>query len=241
MTPSETPPPAGFDAAWQVASGIPGWCTREQAQALWDAADRLRPGALVLEIGSHQGRSTVVLARAVQPSGGRVAAVDPFVEGRLFGGQPTRERFEQHLLDAGVTGAVELHPEFSRRLRPRWRTPLDLVYVDGKHDYWTVRDDLRWGEHVPPGGELLVHDSFSSIGVTLGLLATYLLSREWSYVGRTGSLALFRRTPPTARDRARMLAELPWWLRNVVIKVLLRLRLRPVARALGHDGDYDPY
>jgi hypothetical protein len=27
----------------------------------------------------------------------------------------------------------------------------------------------------------------------------------------------------------------------VFIKVLLRLRLRPVARAFGHDASYDPY
>lgn len=241
MTSPASPIPAGFDAAWEVASAIPGWCTRQQARDLWDAAARLRPGALVLEIGSHQGRSTVVLARAVQSSGGRVAAVDPFVEGRLFGGQPTRELFEQHLATAQVLDAVELHPEFSRRLRPRWSAPLDLLYVDGKHDYWTVRDDLRWGEHLPPGGELLVHDAFSSIGVTLGLLVSCLPSRDWTYVSRTGSLALLRRTPPTARDRLRVLAEIPWWLRNVVIKVLLRLRLRAVARALGHDGAHDPY
>ena len=45
-----------------------------------------------------------------------------------------------------------------------------------------------------------------------------------------------------AKDRARILAELPWWIRNVAVKVLLRLRLRPAARVLfGHRGPYDPY
>ena len=39
----------------------------------------------------------------------------------------------------------------------------------------------------------------------------------------------------------RILAELPWWVRNVFLKVLLRLRLRPVARLFGHDSPYDPY
>ena len=38
-----------------------------------------------------------------------------------------------------------------------------------------------------------------------------------------------------------MLAQLPWFLRNVVLKVLLRLRLRPAARLLGHHSPYDPY
>ncbi len=38
-----------------------------------------------------------------------------------------------------------------------------------------------------------------------------------------------------------MLAELPWWWRNVGIKVLLRLRLRPLARLAGHRDTADPY
>jgi hypothetical protein len=35
--------------------------------------------------------------------------------------------------------------------------------------------------------------------------------------------------------------EIPWCIRNVMVKVLLRLRLRPLARVLGHDSPYDPY
>ena len=42
-------------------------------------------------------------------------------------------------------------------------------------------------------------------------------------------------------DRLRRLASLPWWLRNIVVKVLLRLRVRPLARLLRHDDTADPY
>jgi hypothetical protein len=241
MSSAESDPTAGFAAAWDVASQVPGWCTREQARALWNAASALPPGSSALEIGSHKGRSTLVLAQALQASGGTVHAVDPFIEGRLFGGQPTRELFEEHIGGAGLADVVELHAEYSGVLRPRWTAPIELLYVDGKHDYWTVRDDLRWGEHLPPGGEMLVHDSFSSIGVTLGLIMSVLLASDWVYVERTASLALFRRDRPTTADRLRVLSELPWFVRNVGIKVLLRLRLNAVARAFGHHGEYDPY
>jgi len=87
-----------------------------------------------------------------------------------------------------------------------------------------------------------VHDCYSSIGVTLGILAHVLPSRRLRYERRAGSLALFRVGRPTRADRLRILAEMPWWIRNVVIKVLLRLRLRPVAALLfGHRSPYDPY
>jgi predicted O-methyltransferase YrrM len=208
---------------------------------LWDAARRLPAGARVVEIGSHQGRSTVVLGCAVRDLCGRLVAIDPFVDGRLFGGEPTRGRFEKNIAAAGLSDVVELVVEYSTRLRPRWTERFDLLYIDGKHSYWTFTDDLRWSQHLVPGGEVIVHDCFSSVGVTSGVLATVLPGRRYTYLGRTGSLVRFAMRPPGASDRARILRELPWFLRNVAIKVVLRLRLYPVARAAGHTDRYDPY
>jgi hypothetical protein len=237
----DRPGDSDFEAIWTVADTIPGWLKRGQARLLFDEARQLPHGARVLEIGSHQGRSTVVLAKAVEALEGRVICVDPFVEGRLFGGTPTREKFERNVAAVGVQDVITLVPDYSTRLRPGWSEPFDLLYVDGKHDYWTLSDDLRWSEHLPEGGAVLVHDAYSSIGVTLGILAHVLPSRTLRYAGRSDSMALFFRSRPTVRDRLRILAEMPWWVRNVFVKVLLRLRLRPLARLLGHDSPYDPY
>jgi hypothetical protein len=77
--------------------------------------------------------------------------------------------------------------------------------------------------------------------VTLALLFRVLPRRDLRYLGRVGSLALFERARPHPVDRLRILAEMPWWLRNVGIKVLLRLRLNGVARAAGHTDTFDPY
>lgn len=234
-------PDATFAQLWEVADRIKGWLTRDQAQLLHDEATRLPPGSVALEIGSHQGRSTVVLAHALRARDASLIAMDPFVEGRLFGGSPTRAIFERNLRDAAVEDVVELIPEYSTRARPTWNRPLDLLYIDGKHDYWTLSDDLKWARHLPEDGVVLIHDCFSSIGVTLGILRHVLFSDDLAYESRATSLALFRRRRVTPRDRLRLIAQLPWWIRNVGIKVLLRLRLRFVARALGHDSPYDPY
>jgi predicted O-methyltransferase YrrM len=232
---------AGFESAWAVAERIPGWLTRDQAAMLWHAARRLTAGSHVVEIGSHQGRSTVVLARAARSVGARLTAVDPFIDGRLFGGRATRRLFEANVADAGVRDAVTLLPEYSTKARPAWSDPIDLLYIDGKHDYWTFTDDLRWSDFLAPGGEILVHDCFSSIGVTCGLVAKVLPARRYTYLDRAGSLARFRLARPAVGDRLRMLGQLPWFVRNVFVKVLLRLRLRPIARLVGHAGTYDPY
>lgn len=231
----------GFAEIWALVDHIPGWLTTQQAEMLFEQASALPAGAVALEIGSHQGRSTVVLAHAVRDSGGRVVAIDPFVDGQLFGGSGTRTHFERHIATAGVDSTVELVCDYSTRARKSWNRPFDLLYIDGKHDYWTLSDDLKWRVHLPDGAAVLVHDCFSSIGVTLGILRHVLPAGDLRYERRVGSLALFRVGRPTGRDRLRIVAELPWWLRNVVLKVLLRLRLRPVARLFGHDSPYDPY
>src|SRR5690606_12114588 len=209
------------------------------ARILWDEATALPAGATVLEIGSHQGKSTVVLGSAVGPTGGTVIAVDPFVEGRLFGGLSTREKFERNISAAGLSDSVDLVADYSTALRPEWSRSFDMLYIDGKHDYWTLSDDLKWRVHLPDGAAVVIHDCFSSIGVTLGILRHVLFARDLAYERRSDSQALFRVRRPTAADRRRILAELPWWIRNVFLKVLLRLRLRPVARLFGHDSPYD--
>lgn len=230
-----------FDSAWVAASTAQGWLTREQGRLLWDEARALGPDATALEIGSYQGRSTIVLASAVAERGGRVVAVDPFVDDWKFGDPRTRELFEAHIAASGVADVVDHVAEYSTTARPGWTRRLDLLFIDGKHDVWTVRDDLRWAEHVEPGGAVLVHDCFSSVGVTLGVLADVLSGGQLRYEGRAGSLALFRRGPSSVADRVRILRELPWWVRNLAVKVTLRLRLRRLTRALGHDSPYDPY
>ena len=242
--PREEPNSAGHDAfesVWELADAVPGWLTKAQARRLWDEASTLPAGSAAVEIGSHKGRSTLILGRAVQRRQGTLYAIDPFVEGKLFGGQSTKATFLATVAGADLDSVVVHVHDYSTRVRQGWTDSPALLYIDGKHDYWTCSDDLAWRSRLGEGSAVLVHDAFSSIGVTTAILIKVMFSRDLAYEGREGSLATFRRRTPRLSDRGRILRELPWWVRNVAIKVLLRLRLRPVARALGHTGSYDPY
>ncbi len=230
----------GFDAVWAQADPIEGWLTRQQARVLYDAVHALPPGGTVVEIGSHHGRSTIVLASAL-PDSSRLLAVDPFDPGWRYGGPDTRELLLAHLAAAGVADRVEVLATTSRAARTSYTGAVALLYVDGKHDCRTVRDDLRWASFVVDGGVVLVHDAFSSLGVTLALLRTLPISSRLAYAGRTGSLARLSVRRPGVGDRLRYLRELPWFGRNLLVKVLLRLRLRPVARLLRHHDVHDPF
>jgi hypothetical protein len=124
--------------------------------------------------------------------------------------------------------------------------PVDLLYIDGAHRYGPALADIRrWGDRVAPGGTLLIHDSFSSIGVTLALLRSMVVGGEFRYVGRSTSMAEYRRERLGGRARlgnaGRQLAQLPWFARNVVIKVLITAKLGRLTRYLGHETADWPY
>jgi predicted O-methyltransferase YrrM len=233
---------ADFEVAWMLGERIPGWLTRDQAAELWTAARGTAPGETIVEIGSHQGRSTVILGAAAASAGSTVVAIDPFLEGEVYGGQRSREQFERHVAEAGLADVVTLEADYSAAVLTRWPGRVDLLYVDGKHDYWSCSKDLGWTARMPVGAVVFVHDAFSSVGVTASVVREYLRCRpRLRYRGRTGSLASFAVGLPTARERLALGREFPWFGRNLVIKALLRLRLRRVARLLGHDSPDDPY
>jgi predicted O-methyltransferase YrrM len=231
-----TEPVLSFEDAWRLADRVPGWLTEAQARTLYDAARAAAPGRVV-EIGSHLGRSTIVLAA----SGAAVTAVDPFPGDWKYGRTDTEERFRAHLAGAGLDDRVDVRVATSRAVREVWSGEVRMVYVDGKHDMWSCLDDLRWSTFLQPGDTVLVHDAFSSLGVTLAVLRHAATTRRHRYLGRTGSLARFEVGAPSVRDRVRVLRELPWFARNLVVKVLLRLHARPLARLLGHTDIADPY
>ena len=107
------------------------------------------------------------------------------------------------------------------------------------------RADIRdWGLRVADGGTLLIHDAFSSVGVTLAIGRQLVAGQRFRYVGRSRSLAEYR-ADLSDRGRltnaARQLAQLPWFVRNLALKVLLTLGWGRLLRHLGRAAPEWPY
>jgi predicted O-methyltransferase YrrM len=244
-------PAENLATALRSVDDVAGWMTDAQAGRLWDAAAALTPPARIVEIGSFQGRSTIVRASAA-PAGVEVVAIDPHagndrgpqeLEGFEDAAAGDHEAFLANLDRAGVRDRVRHIRAFSHEALAEVEGPIDVLYIDGAHRFGPALDDVRrWGARVADGGTLLIHDSFSSVGVTLAILTALLLDRRFRFEGRAGSLAVYRREPaPVVANAAHQLAQLPWFVRNVVIKALILAHLTPLTRLLGHrTGDW-PY
>jgi predicted O-methyltransferase YrrM len=242
-------------AALEQVSRVEGWMSADQAERLFRAASCTRPGDQVVEIGSFQGRSTVVLAYGA-PEAVPVVAIDPHAgndrgpqefEGFTAEAAGDHARFDANLEQAGIRHRVRHVRKFSDAAHIDVDGAIAVLYIDGAHRYAPALADIRdWGARVAPGGTMLIHDSFSSVGVTCAILRELVAGRRFRYVGRSRSLTEFRADLDRTRkgrviNAVRLLAELPWFVKNVLVKVLITVKLGWLLKAITHREPEWPY
>lgn len=248
MTQETVPRPEsdGFERAWEHSAGVEGWMTREQGLALFRSAMAAPAGTRVVEIGSHHGRSTILLASAAR-SGISILAIDPYDDIRWGGGADSYGVFRANLEKAGVSDRVEVFRGTSERALPQYdKRPIGMLYIDGAHDLPSVLIDIDgWEPYTVEGATVAIHDAFSSIGVTRAILKRHLFNRSFKYVGSVQSLVLFRRqnvsTLGTILSGLRTLSRLTYFFRNVLVKLARRHNWKWAQHALGHYDASDPY
>jgi predicted O-methyltransferase YrrM len=241
-----------FEEAWAAVADVEGWMTKGQARALYAAAAACPPGGTIVEIGSFHGRSTIVLASACPP-GATVMAIDPHagndrgpreIAGFEAEADDDHARFNENLAAAGVADRVTHLRRFSDDALAEIDGDIDVLYVDGAHRYGPARADIvQYGARVRDGGVMLIHDSFSSVGVTLAILRELVFGSRWRYEGRSRSLTTYRATDHVDRvsNAARQLVQLGWFAKNVGLKVVLRFGLGGVLRRFGRPVPDWPY
>jgi predicted O-methyltransferase YrrM len=155
------------------AARVPGWLGRREAFALGEACAALPAGAVVVEIGSFLGRSTIVLAGARKRGGsGTIHCIDPFdASGDAFSvpvyrsiveadSRSLRQRFHANLARAGVAEWVEVHEGTAASVAAGWSAPIDMLFLDGDQSAAGARSAYdSWAPFLKPGAIVALHNS----------------------------------------------------------------------------------
>jgi predicted O-methyltransferase YrrM len=149
-----------FAAYYPRINRIFGWLeSPRQEQWLFRQAQALPGAATLVEIGSYRGRSTAALGFGCLGTHKHIFALDLF-DGRHLPGQPDYfSDFKTNMRKCGLESYVTPMAGPSAVTAQSWRQPIDLLFIDGAHDYAGVVADFEgFFPHVAPGGLVALHD-----------------------------------------------------------------------------------
>jgi predicted O-methyltransferase YrrM len=150
---------------------VDGWLHPKEARLLYRLAKRCTGRGSIVEVGSWKGKSTICLGRgSLDGSSARVHAIDPHTgspeHSMLFGTVWTFDEFKRNIEQASVAGVVVPHVDFSTSVAARFGEPVELIFIDGLHEYEGVRADFdAWFPKVMEGGTMAFHDTTCWPGV----------------------------------------------------------------------------
>jgi|GEM_PF-974304 len=156
-------------------SGIEGLLLEKEALALFRMCKRLPDKAKILEIGSYQGGSTLVIGHAIANTEIELYCLDPWLN---YLDQSDFADFERSKIsdDFKIINNFIKNTAFIgenlRMLRGKSNAfagllidmGFDFIFIDGAHDYDSVRYDIRIAfSALNPGGFVCGHD-YHSLG-----------------------------------------------------------------------------
>jgi MMP 1-O-methyltransferase len=214
-----------------LIADIPGWLTDEEGEALYELARACRGDGVIVEIGSWKGKSTVCIGLGSQAGASvPIYAIDPHADYR-FGD------FKENVERAGLTDLVRPIASLSQAAADGFDEPIELLFVDGSHEYDLVLEDFeKWVPKVIDGGWVAFHDTTWTEGPRKVVGAAVYRSRRFKDVRFVvGSMTVARKVERnTLLDRARnryvLGVKTAFWLGSSALKKQRRLLPKPVER-----------
>lgn len=138
-----------------------GWLSFKEASLLYRLAKRCTGKGAIIEIGSWKGKSTTCLARGSRKAAGTpVTAIDPHTGSSEHGDVDTFAAFTENIRLQQVEDMVKPMRESSAQVAAKWSGPVELLWIDGAHEYEFVLQDYQlWEPFLIEGGTIAFHDS----------------------------------------------------------------------------------
>jgi MMP 1-O-methyltransferase len=201
-------------ALFALADRVAGFMPADEGRALYDAALRYFDHGVGVEIGTYCGKSTMLLGAAAEAGHSVLYTIDHHHGSEEH--QPGWEYHDTSMVDE-ATGLFDTLPAFRHTLDEAglddhvvavvgkspvvawgWRTPLQLLFIDGGHTEAAAQQDFDgWAKWVTVGGGLLIHDVFPDPRdggqAPYHIYCRAIESGEFTEVSVTGSLRVLER------------------------------------------------
>lgn len=173
---------------------LDGWLNPREGRLLFRLAKKCAGRGAIVEIGSWKGKSTIWLSEgSLAGSRTRIHAIDPHTGSpqhlEMFGEVWTFEEFKRNIAKAGVSDIVVPHVDFSCSVARTFDEPVELIFIDGLHEYEGVKEDFEaWFPKVIDGGTMAFHDTTCWPGVLKVVSDCLFKSRRFRRIRFAGSI-----------------------------------------------------
>lgn len=183
----------------EAVYNIHGFLSPGEMALLYKLAAEVSPNGRIVEIGSFQGKSTVCLGLGAKQAGAQVWAIDPHEDFQI--NDETHYGMENHvallknLVDFEVSNTVRvvaLHSMQVLRVNSKFQ-PIDLLWIDGSHEYDDVMADLTYRLFLAPDGKMVLHDTSGHFPGVTRALNELLTSNEWQILEQVDATTVLGR------------------------------------------------
>jgi predicted O-methyltransferase YrrM len=147
------------DRLMPLVSSVRGHLSKMQGIILYELARKIKSPGAIVELGAFCGLSTVFLGLAAKETNEKVISIDTFESTGMAESLSTFEEYLCNLIKADVIeNVLPLRGKFHDVVK-HWLSPIKLLFIDGSHDYDSVKEDfLAWSPFVVEGGCIMIHD-----------------------------------------------------------------------------------
>ena len=152
-----------------IIENIDGFMSAEECTVLYNLSNQLN-NAIIVEIGSHKGRSSCCLAAGALNNNSKVYCIDiwenyinidfPTEWGtETFSDPNIFIEFKNNINKYGFHDIINYIQGNSNDIGSKWEMPIDLLLIDGDHSYEGIKNDYeKWSPFMVKNGLILFHD-----------------------------------------------------------------------------------
>lgn len=169
-----------------------GLHTIQEKKCLWDTCRRSVKKGCVVEIGSFEGYSTILIAKSLWKKNQVIYAIDPHTgflcesdNYTIPAGRNTYHTFLNNIRNAGVMSTVRPLKVTSEQAAKNWDASelIGVLWIDGSHRYKDVLKDFNlWHPYLALGAYIIFHDCFGP-GVQKVIREEVLTNRKFGNFG----------------------------------------------------------